>query len=165
MPRIEPIARIANGGAIRAAASISIAPAPKISASRIEIFSVHSPAPEAHSDQLRPSEDLFSFSYIAVLRSVALDRSTPGFPKSARCAAPVELAIELSNQEAFRGCLMRRATCIRRLMAPVCTCRLSCSGWQRSARRPTYAPRRRRECIQSDTPLGIRRPDTPLGLG
>src|ERR1051325_766742 len=91
MPRIEPIARIANGGAIRAAASISIAPAPNISASRIEICSVHSPAPEAHSDQLRPSEDLFSFSYIVVLRSVALDRSTPGSQKNARCAAPVEL--------------------------------------------------------------------------
>src|SRR3954451_3793030 len=89
MPRIEPTARIANGGAIRAAASISIAPAPNISASRIEICSLHSP--EAHSDQLRPSEDLLPFSYIAVLRLVALDPSTPGSPKSARHAAEVEL--------------------------------------------------------------------------
>src|SRR3954452_10302639 len=88
MPRIEPNARIAKGGAIRAAASISIAPAPNISASRSETCSVHSP--EAHSDQLRPSEELFLFSYIAVLRSVALHRSTPGPAKSAGCAAGVE---------------------------------------------------------------------------
>src|ERR1044071_3792278 len=88
MPRIEPTARIAKGGAIRAAASISIAPAPNISASRSEICSFHSP--EAHSDQLRPSEDLFRLSYIAVLRSVALDPSTSGPEKSAGCPAPVE---------------------------------------------------------------------------
>src|SRR3954447_8751085 len=62
MPRIEPTARIANGGAMRAAASISIAPAPNISASRSEICSDHSP--DAQSDQLRPSEDLFLFSYM-----------------------------------------------------------------------------------------------------
>src|SRR4051812_29193991 len=103
MPRIEPIARIAKGGAIRAAASISIAPAPNISASRIEICSVHSPAPEAHSDQLRPFEDLLSLSYMMVLRSVALDRSTPRYPKSARCAAGVELTPGLSNRAAFSG--------------------------------------------------------------
>src|SRR3954451_16265337 len=93
MPRIEPTARIAKGGAIRAAASISIAPAPNISASRSEICSVHSP--EAHSDQLRPSEDLFRLSYIAVLRSVARDRPPPGRAKGAGCAARVEWSADL----------------------------------------------------------------------
>src|ERR1051325_7505630 len=100
MPRIEPTARIANGGAIRAAASISMAPAPNISASRSEICSLHSP--EAHSDQLRPSEDLFLLSYIAVLRSVALDRSTLGPAKGAACDVRVEPPAALSRQHGRR---------------------------------------------------------------
>src|SRR3954452_4061159 len=122
MPRIEPTARIANGGAIRAAASISIAPAPNISASRSETCSAHSP--EAHSDQLRPSEDLFPFSYIAVLRSVALDRSTPWSPKSARCAAEVELPAGLSNRAAFGGFASYATRQAHLRPAPLCPHRL-----------------------------------------
>src|SRR3954451_24017984 len=100
MPRIEPTARIAKGGATRAAASISIAPAPNISASRSEICSLHSP--DAHSDQLRPSEDLFLLSYIAILRSVALGWSTPGPAKSAGCDARVECPTTLSRRVRMR---------------------------------------------------------------
>src|SRR3954453_12152779 len=134
MPRIEPTARIANGGAIRAAASISIAPAPNISASRSETCSLHSP--EAHSDQLRPSEDLFLLSSIVVLRSVALDRSTPGPAKSAGCAARVEQSAALSrpgwHAPPARGCGCARV--------PVARGGAHVPGWHRGNLRPTYAP-------------------------
>src|SRR4051812_16386853 len=143
MPRIEPTARIANGGAMRAAASISIAPAPNISASRSETCSLHSP--EAHSDQLRPSEDLFLFSYIVVLRSVALDRSTPGPPKSARYAAEVELTpvVPIVPRSTVSPHVPRDRRHLR--TAPFARTGSEVPGWHHGARRPTYAP------------LGIRR--------
>src|SRR3954464_8132992 len=134
MPRIEPTARIAKGGSMRAAASMSIAPAPNISASRSEICSVHSP--EAHSDQLRPSEDLFLLPSIAVLRSVALDRPTPGPAKSADCAARVEQSAVLSRR-VWHALPAYGSGCAR---VPVARGGAHVPGWHRGNRRPTYAP-------------------------